>query len=99
MKVQQQGEYRNILNDQKVTRGLGLQPIAGDPPAIGQARIRATGSPSSQVKAYASQGMHNSNNPGSGYEMNNMNNMNNYSMPQMSGMAPNVAGGRRAPHY
>ena len=47
LKIHQQGEYRQILNDQKVTRGLGLQAIAGDLPNIGQARIRSgvTGSP------------------------------------------------------
>lgn len=54
-KAQQQSEYRQILDGQKATRGMGLQQIAGDPPQVGQARIRSGigGSPSSSViKSY-----------------------------------------------
>lgn len=40
-RMQQQAEYREVLNRQKQDRGLGLAPIVGDVPYANQNRIRS----------------------------------------------------------
>ena len=95
LKYQQQQEYRQVLDGQKATRGLGLQEIAGDLPAYsGQSRIKSsTMPPSSGIKA---QYIGSSGSPPSQHLTLEPRGLpaNTYSMPQME-----AAGVRRLPQY